>query len=99
MRVLVSCANGSGTSLMMKRSVEKAMKTLGIKITNIHHCSISEGKGQAGNYDVVFTPLNFVEMFNGAKAKGVTVVGVKNVMSAKEIHERIETETDLISRG
>ena len=55
MRVLVSCANGSGTSLMMKRSVEKAMKTLGIKITNIHHCSISEGKGQAGNYDVVFT--------------------------------------------
>ncbi|HQF12144.1 MAG TPA: hypothetical protein PKV22_07755, partial [Paludibacteraceae bacterium] len=40
------------------------------------------GKGQAGNYDIVFTPLNFVEMFNGAKAKGVTVVGVKNVMSA-----------------
>ena len=38
-------------------------------------------------------------MFNGAKAKGVTVVGVKNVMSAKEIQERIETETDLISRG
>lgn len=56
MRVLVSCANGSGTSLMMKRSVETAMKTLGIKITSIHHCSISEGKGQAANYDVVFIP-------------------------------------------
>lgn len=82
MRVLVSCANGSGTSLMMKRSVEKAV-ILGIKITNIHHCSISEGKGQAGNYDVVFTSLNFVEMFNGAKAKGVTVVGVKNVMKQR----------------
>ena len=26
MRILVSCANGSGTSLMMMRSVEKAMK-------------------------------------------------------------------------
>ena len=99
MRILISCANGSGTSLMMMRSVEKALKAEGFKITNIHHCSISEGKGQAGNYDIVFTPLNFVEMFNGAKAKGVTVVGVKNVMSAKEIQERIETETDLISRS
>ena len=99
MRVLVSCANGSGTSLMMKRSVETAMKTLGIKMTSIRHCSISEGKGQAANYDVVFTPLNFVKMFDGAKAKGITIVGVKNVMSAKEIQERIETETDLMTRG
>ena len=84
---------------MMKRSVETAMKTLGIKITSIHHCSISEGKGQAANYDVVFTPLNFVKMFDVAKAKGITIVGVKNVMSAKEIQERIETETDLMTRG
>ena len=99
MRVLVSCANGSGTSLMMKRSVETAMKTLGIKITSIHHCSISEGKGQAANSDVVFPPLNLVKMFDGAKAKGITIVGVKNVMSAKEIQERIETETDLMTRG
>ena len=33
MRILVSCANGSGTSLMMMRSVEKAMKELGVPIT------------------------------------------------------------------
>lgn len=44
MRILVSCANGSGTSLMMMRSVEKAMKELGVSITKIHHCAISEGK-------------------------------------------------------
>ncbi|MCT8192561.1 PTS ascorbate transporter subunit IIB, partial [Pseudomonas monteilii] len=41
MRVLVSCANGSGTSLMMMRSVEKALKSEGITITSIHHCAIS----------------------------------------------------------
>ena len=35
MRILVSCANGSGTSLMMMRSVEKAMKELGVPITKI----------------------------------------------------------------
>lgn len=59
MRILVSCANGSGTSLMMMRSVEKAMKELGVPITKIHHCAISEGKSSASQYDVVFTPVNF----------------------------------------
>lgn len=93
MRILISCANGSGTSLMMMRSTEKAMKELEIPITKIHHCSISEGKSSATQYDVVFTPMNFLGMFEQAEKKGVTVVGIKNVMSAKEIKDKfIETE-------
>lgn len=88
MRVLVSCANGSGTSLMMMRSVEKAMKELDIKITKIHHCSISEGKSSATQYDVVFTPVNFLGMFEQAVKKGVPVIGIRNVMSHKEIAEK-----------
>ncbi|MFI3621159.1 PTS sugar transporter subunit IIB [Vagococcus fluvialis] len=94
MRVLISCANGSGTSLMMMRSAEKAMKDLGINITKIHHCSISEGKSSASQYDVVFTPVNFLNMFDQAIKKGVTVVGIKNVMSHKEISEKFQ-ETEL----
>lgn len=94
MRILVSCANGSGTSLMMMRSVEKAMKDLSIPITKIHHCSISEGKSSAVQYDVVFTPVNFLSMFTQAEKKGVTVIGIKNVMSPKEIQEKF-VETDL----
>jgi PTS system ascorbate-specific IIB component len=95
MRVLISCANGSGTSLMMKQSVEKALKEMGFNITNIHHCSISEGKSTAKSYDVVFTPMNFVGMFDSAKEKGITVIGIKNVMSPKEVIQRVEEETDL----
>jgi PTS system ascorbate-specific IIB component len=94
MRVLISCANGSGTSLMMMRSTEKAFKDLNVPITKIHHCSISEGKSSAGQYDVVFTPVNFLNMFDAAVKKGVTVVGIKNVMSPKEIAEKFQ-ETDL----
>lgn len=97
MRVLVSCANGSGTSLMMKKSVEKALKELGFNITNIHHCAISEGKSTAGQYDAVFCPMNFLNMFDDAKKKGITVVGVRNVMSAKEISERVQ-ETELAAK-
>ncbi|MCC7669159.1 MAG: PTS sugar transporter subunit IIB [Leuconostoc pseudomesenteroides] len=94
MNILVSCANGSGTSLMMMKSVEKSMKKLGIPVSKINHTSIAEGKSTASQYDVVFTPLNFVDMFEDAAKKGVTVVGVKNVMSDKEITQRIVDETD-----
>ena len=97
MRVLVSCANGSGTSLMLQRSAEKALKELGFTSTSIHHTSISEGKSTARNYDVVFTPLNFVNMFDQAVKQGVTVIGVQNVMSAKEVKEKVE-QSELMSK-
>lgn len=97
MRVLVSCANGSGTSLMLQRSAEKALKELGFTITSIHHTFISEGKSTARNYDVVFTPLNFVNMFDQAVKQGVTVIGVQNVMSAKEVKEKVE-QSELMSK-
>ena len=73
---------------MMMRSAEKAMKELKVPITKIHHCAISEGKSSATQYDVVFTPVNFLNMFTKAEKKGVTVIGIKNVMSAKEIGEK-----------
>ncbi|MDO4670441.1 MAG: PTS sugar transporter subunit IIB [Aerococcus sp.] len=97
MRVLVSCANGSGTSLMMMKSAQKALKQLNIEVSNIQHTSIAEGKSTAKNYDLVLTPLNFVDMFKDAEAKGVTVLGIRNVMSAKEIQEAIQG-TDIPER-
>ena len=83
-KILVACANGAGTSLMMKMRVEKAVKTLGIQTQPIHHCSLSEGKSAASQYDVVFCPLNFVSMFDHAAKKGVKICGMKNCLSDKE---------------
>lgn len=86
-KILVACANGAGTSLMMKMHVEKATKDLGIQVQTIHHCSLSEGKSAATQYDVVFCPLNFVSMFDDAAKKGVKICGMKNVLSDKEAKE------------
>ena len=86
-KILVVCANGAGTSLMMKMRVEKATKDLGIQVQTIHHCSLSEGKSAATQYDVVFCPLNFVSMFDDAAKKGVKICGMKNVLSDKEAKE------------
>lgn len=96
LNILVCCANGAGTSLMMKMTTEKVIKSLNINVGKLHHCSLSEGKSAATQFDVVFCPLNFVDMFKDAKAKGVTVIGLRNVMSQKEMEERLlESGIDL----
>jgi len=87
MKILVSCANGAGTSMMMKMRVKKACEDLGIKVDSLTHCSISEGKAAATNYDVVFCPKNFTNMFDRAAQKGVHICGMKNCLSDKEARE------------
>lgn len=94
-RILVACANGAGTSLMMKMRVEKATKDLGLRVQEIHHCSLSEGKSAATQYDVVFCPLNFVSMFDDAAKRGVKICGMKNVLSDKEAQGLLK-ETGLV---
>lgn len=89
-KVLVSCANGAGSSLLMKMTVQKVLKQLEIPVYNIHHCSLSEGKSAATQYDVVFCPLNFLSMFDQAIKSGKTIViGMRNVMSEKECTEKV----------
>lgn len=87
LKLLVCCGNGAGTSMMIKLNVEKAIKKIGIEVQSIHHCAISEGKSAASQYDIVLCSKNFVPMFADAEKKGTKIVGLKNVMSVKEIEE------------
>jgi len=87
--ILATCANGAGSSLLMKMAVEKVVKELNMNVTRIHHCSIAEGKSTAKDFDIVFCPLNFLPMFSDAAKRGVPVIGLKNVMSADEIKKNI----------
>jgi PTS system IIB component len=88
-KMMVCCANGAGSSLMMKMTTEKAVKKLNLDVSTIHHCALSEGKSAARQYDVVLCSLTFMNMFKEAKEKGVIVIGLKNVMSQKEIEEKL----------
>ena len=84
---LVCCANGAGTSLMMKMTLEKVLKKLGVKPGRIHHCAISEGKSSAAQFNIVFTTANFAGMMKAAEEKGTVIIGLKNVMSAAEMEQ------------
>ena len=90
LNILVCCANGAGTSLMMKMTAEKVIKSLNVKVGKLHHCSLSEGKSAATQFDVVFCPLNFISMFKDAQAKGIHVIGLKNVTSQAEMEEKLK---------
>lgn len=89
LKIVVSCANGAGTSLMMKMTVEKVMKELEIPVQEIHHCALSEGKSCASQYDVAFVPLNFVDMYKDAEKRGTVVIGLRNVLSPAEVKEKV----------
>lgn len=89
---MVCCANGAGSSLMMKMTMQKVLTKLGIKPGKVHHCAISEGKSAAVNYDVVFCARNFASTFDAAKAKGTHVLGLKNIMSMDEMEKALRDE-------
>ncbi|MCI8597783.1 MAG: PTS sugar transporter subunit IIB [Lachnospiraceae bacterium] len=90
MSFMVCCANGAGSSLMMKMTLEKVLKKLNIKPSKIHHCALSEGKSAASQYDVVLCAQNFLNMFKDAEKKGSTVIGLRNIMSVQEMEEKLK---------
>lgn len=89
MSFLVCCANGAGSSLMMKMTMQKVLDKVGLKPGKIHHCALSEGKSAASQFDVVFCAQNFTNMFKDAEKKGTLVIGLRNIMSQKEIEDKM----------
>ncbi len=87
---MVCCANGAGSSLMMKMTMQKMLTRLGIKPGKIHHCSVSEAKSAASGYDIVFCARNFQKNFADAEKKGTKVFGLRNIMSEKEMEEALK---------
>ncbi len=89
-KFMVCCANGAGSSLMMKMTLQKVLKKHNITPANLHHCALSEGKTAAANFDVVFCARNFAKMFDDAKSKGTVVLGLRNIMSDKEMEKAMQ---------
>lgn len=89
LNILLCCVNGSGTSLMMKINLDRVVQSLNVDVGKVYHCTLSEGKNIAKEYDIVFCPLYFVDMFKDAESSGVHIIGLKNLMSKKEMEEKL----------
>lgn len=82
--------NGAASSLMLKMTLQKVLDKLGIKAGKVYHCPVAEGKNIAKDYDVVLCAQNFIVSFKEAQEKGVTVIGLRNVMSSQEIEQKLK---------
>ena len=86
-KLMVCCANGAGSSLMMKMTLEKVLNKHKVKPATVHHCAISEGKSAAPGFDVVLCARHFAKLFADAEKKGTTVIALKNIMSPAEMEK------------
>lgn len=93
-KILICCASGSGTSMLMKMTVEKACKAVGLE-AKVSHAPVAEGKSSAHQYDLVLTSPNFLKNFEAAAKSGVKVAAQKNPMSEAEVKEHLK-ETGFI---
>jgi len=88
LKVIAACGSGMGSSQIIKMKLEKVFKKLGIE-ANIYHTNIGDAKSQAANYDVVVCSDSLIGTFANAAAKKVIVIGLKNLLSEKEIEEKV----------
>lgn len=91
-KFMVCCANGAGSSLMMKMTLQKVLTKHNIKPASLHHCAISEGKSAASQYDIVLCARNFASQFKDAEKKGTVVLGLKNIMSPAEMEAAMKSK-------
>ncbi|ACD52173.1 UNVERIFIED_ORG: PTS ascorbate transporter subunit IIB [Clostridium botulinum] len=88
LRVIAACGSGMGSSQIIKMKISKVFKKLGIDVT-IQHNSVGEAKSQASNFDVVFCSEVLKSNFKRAEDSGTIVIGLRNVLSEKEIEEKV----------
>lgn len=89
LKVIAACGNGMGSSQIIKMRLEKIFKKNGIE-ASIFHTSIGEAKTQVNNYDVVFCADALKDNFAGSIKNGTKVIGLKNLLSEKEIEEKVK---------
>lgn len=87
-KVLICCGNGMGTSGMMMANVDQIFHELNVEFSE-YHDSVGNVKNQINNYDLLISSVQF-ESILGPEVKSVYYITLKNVVSKKELKEKIE---------
>lgn len=85
-KVLATCGNGMGSSLLMEMKVKNVFNRNGIDY-DISHCSLGEAKSIANGYDIIFCPMSFKDAFTGLK-EDLKLIPLQNVLSEDEIETK-----------
>ena len=86
LKVLATCGNGMGSSMIMELRVKKVFDANGVAY-DISHCSLGEALSIANGYDVIFCPMSFRTSFTSLN-ENVKLIPLANVLSEAEITEK-----------
>lgn len=83
LKIVCVCGLGMGSSLILKMSVEKAMRELGVGC-DVEHWSAGTVDGL--NPDIIVASMDFQEEFAGRD----NVIFVKNIVKSDEVKEKLK---------
>ena len=86
-KVLVACGNGMGSSVLIGIKVGNVFRKLSLDC-DITHSSVGDAKSSIDNYDLVFCSTAFENDLSKHK-DNVKIIGLKNLLSEKEIEEKL----------
>lgn len=84
MKIITVCGMGVGTSLMLKMTVENAIRELN-KEADVEHWDMGTIKGK--DYDLLVTSEEFRENFEEQN----NAIFIKNIMSKDEVKSELES--------
>lgn len=88
LKIIALCANGMGTSSMIERKVQSIADGLGVE-AKVTHASLGAGKTKAKGCHIVFCSRAFVGDLAALNTETTQVIGVRNLMSDKEITQKL----------
>lgn len=89
-KVLAACGAGIGSSMIIKRKIQKVFDKLGVEV-EITHASIGSAKSEVNKYDIVFTLKALQDNFTNVK-EDTMIVGLVNIMSEDEIEKAVRAK-------
>ncbi|ACI18504.1 PTS sugar transporter subunit IIB [Dictyoglomus thermophilum] len=90
-KILAVCGMGLGSSLVLKMTIEKALKELGLE-GDVQTADIVTAKGAGLDVDVIITSKELAEQLGEVK---VPIVTVKNYVNVKEFVEGLKRVLNL----
>ncbi len=88
LKILAACGQGLGSCQIITMKLNAVFKKMGID-ARVTSSNVSMAKSTATSYDVLFCGQTLVPNFKTAESKGVVVIGLKNLVSEKEMEEKI----------
>ncbi len=85
MKALAVCGFGVGSSMILKMSLERVFRELGVD-AEVDNTDINDARG--ANSDVIFTSYELAEELRGTT--GVPVYSIKKYMDLQEVKEVVQ---------